>query len=72
MADEIDLANEMMAREINHALRKMQQNAGNSQEGAEFCSECGDKMIVERKKMGFKICKPCAEVSERRKSQYAD
>ncbi len=71
MADDIDLANEMMDREILSALSKMRQSSGNGKEGAEYCVECDDKMPTERRKLGFSICVSCAEESERKKSQFA-
>lgn len=72
MADDIDRANALIDIELDMALGKMRQNAMNSQEGAEFCSECGDKMLAERRKLGFKLCVPCAQESERKKSLYAE
>lgn len=72
MADEIDLANSLIDTAVNRALDKIRQNASVGQEGAEFCIECGEKMLTERKELGFKLCVPCAQESERRKSLYAD
>lgn len=71
MADEADIANEAMALSISRALDKMrQQTAGKP--GPKSCTECGEKIPDQRRKLGFKLCIECAEESERRQSQYAD
>lgn len=73
MADQIDVANDLMASEVARALRKLQQNtAQGTRPGAKFCIECGEGVPEERQKMGFKFCVPCAEEKERRQSLYAD
>lgn len=72
MADPIDIANELVETELSRALNKLRQNTAQDQTGTKFCIECGDKMPVGRKKLGFKLCVPCAEEAERRKSLYID
>jgi len=70
MADEIDLANDLIDSEVSRALRKIRQNTQNAQ-GAKFCVECGETMPEARQKLGFKLCVPCAEEAERRQSLFA-
>lgn len=73
MADEIDLANDQIDREVSLALSKIRQSASSvDTQGSEQCLECGDDMPKERQKLGFKICVSCASESERRKSLFAD
>ena len=72
MADEIDLANDLIDSEVSRALKKIRQSASSDTKGSEYCVECGDDMPKERQKLGFKLCVPCASESERRKSLYAD
>lgn len=72
MADEIDVANDLIDSEVSRALSKIRQNAVKSPKPAETCFECGDKMPPERQKLGFARCVPCASESERRKSLYAE
>lgn len=72
MADEIDLANDLIANEVSRALNKIRQNSSIDKEGAEYCIECGEKMPTERRQLGFKLCVPCAQESERRKALFAD
>lgn len=72
MADEIDLANDLISNEVSRALSKIRQNSSLGKEGSEFCVECGENMPTERQKLGFKLCVPCASESERRKSLYAN
>lgn len=72
MADEIDVANDLIDSEVSRALSKIRQNASFAATGSENCIECGDEMHKERQKLGFKLCVPCASETERRKSLYAD
>lgn len=72
MADQIDLANDLIDSEVARALKKLRQNVAQAALGAKFCIECGEDMPDARQKMGFKFCVPCAEERERRKSLYAD
>jgi RNA polymerase-binding transcription factor DksA len=72
MADEIDLANDLIDNEVSRALSKIRQHAALDTKGSEFCMECGDAMPVARQNLGFKFCVPCAEESERRRALFAD
>lgn len=72
MADEVDLANDLIDSEVSRALRKLRQHSSSAEDnGSELCLECGEEMLKERKKLGFKLCVPCANETERRKSLYA-
>ncbi len=72
MPDEVDLANDLILNEVSRALSKIRQSSSAEQNGSDYCLECGDEMVKERKKLGFKLCVPCASETERRKSLYAD
>jgi hypothetical protein len=73
MPDEVDLANDLIDSEVSRALSKIRQGAETAKvQGSDYCLECGDDMLKERKKLGFKFCVPCASESERRKSLYAE
>ncbi|RDI40186.1 TraR/DksA C4-type zinc finger protein [Aquicella lusitana] len=72
MADEIDLANDLIDNEVSRALSKMRQNTSSGAMGSKFCLECGDDIPEGRQLLGFKLCVPCAEESERKKSLFAD
>lgn len=71
MADEGDIANYLVEVELSRALEKLRQNAGKEIVGAKTCMECGDDIPVGRQKLGFKLCVPCAEETERRKELFA-
>lgn len=71
MADDIDIANDMIQNEVSRALSRLRQN-GQTAEGAKFCEECGDDIPVARRKMGFSFCVPCAQEKERKGSLFAD
>ncbi|OGT36060.1 MAG: hypothetical protein A3F11_05460 [Gammaproteobacteria bacterium RIFCSPHIGHO2_12_FULL_37_14] len=70
MADEIDLANDLINNQITYALTKLRQDTILTP-GSEFCHECGDSIPRERQKLGFKYCVPCAQDAERRKLLFA-
>lgn len=70
MADEIDLANDLIANEVSRALSKIRQST--LSQGTKYCVECGDDMPPPREKLGFKLCVPCAEERERRGQLFAD
>lgn len=72
MADEIDLANDLIDSEVSRALNKLRQNASQDADGSKFCVECGERIPDGRKKLGFKLCVPCAEEAERKRALFAD
>lgn len=72
MADDIDIATDLYLNEISSAINKMRQNAGVATEGSKTCGECGESIPEARKKLGFKLCVPCAEDTERRRRLFAD
>ena len=71
MADDIDLANDLIDNEVSRALSRIRGQTSDSK-GSEHCLECGDDMPKERQALGFKFCVPCAVEAERRKSLYVD
>lgn len=72
MADEIDLANELIDNEVSRALNEIRKQTAQGGKGSKFCIECEDDMPKERQKLGFMRCVPCAEENERKRSLYAD
>ncbi len=72
MADEIDLANDLIDSEVSRALSKLRKHASQEAAGSKYCVECDDKMPLERQKLGFNLCVSCAAESERRRSLFAD
>jgi RNA polymerase-binding transcription factor DksA len=72
MADDIDLANDLIDSEVSRALSRIRQSAATAVEGSKFCVECGDNMPLGRTKLGFKLCVPCAEDAERKKSMFVE
>ena len=72
MADDIDFANDLIDNEVSRALNKLRQHAAQDTKGTKFCVECGDNIPEGRQNLGFKLCVPCAEESERRRALFAD
>jgi RNA polymerase-binding transcription factor DksA len=70
MADEADIANDLIANEVLSALSKMRQDTAVKM-GPKECGECGENIPTARRRLGFKLCVECAEESERRKSLFA-
>lgn len=71
MADDIDVANDLIANEVSRALHRFRQHAGQEVEGAKECEECGDAIPAGRRKLGFSLCVPCAQEEERKRSLFA-
>jgi RNA polymerase-binding transcription factor DksA len=71
MADEADIANDLIANEVLSRLSKMRQDTA-GKIGPKECADCGEKIPTARRKLGFKLCIECAEETERRKSLFAD
>lgn len=71
MADDIDVATSLIEGELEMALKRIRQNSQDNK-GSKICVECGDNVPEARQKLGFKLCLPCAEETERRKSLFAD
>lgn len=72
MADDIDLANDLIDSEVSRALSKLRQSAATAMIGSKICVECGDNMPAGRTKLGFKLCVPCAEDAERKKNLFIE
>jgi len=74
MADTIDLANDLIDKEVSFALRrnKLKQQTTVKAVDNEFCVECDDVIPSVRREMGFALCITCASDAEKRKAQYAD
>ena len=73
MADDIDLANYLIENEVSRALNKIRQSTPQEDaNGAKTCAECGDEIPAGRRKLGFRLCVPCAQESERKRSLFAD
>lgn len=72
MADEIDIANDLIANEVSRALSKIRQSTAQDKKGTKLCIECGEKIPEARQKLGFQLCVPCAEEEERKKALFAD
>lgn len=72
MADVIDLANDLIDKEVDLALNKIRQNSSQKTPGAKHCIECGERIPEGRQRLGFQLCVPCAQEDERKKSLFAD
>ena len=72
MADDIDVANDLIAIQLKRTLDAMRKDASSETAGTKTCLECGDDMPAVRQSLGFKLCVSCAEEAERRKSLFID
>lgn len=70
MADEADIANELIANEISSMLDKLQQR-GPVKTGPPDCTACGEAIPAPRRAYGYHLCKTCQEREERRRAQFA-
>jgi RNA polymerase-binding transcription factor DksA len=74
MADEGDLANDIVEIELSRALDRMRQSTSlvkGAEKAPKDCLECGDIIPDARRKLGFKLCVSCASEGERKKQMYA-
>lgn len=69
MADDADIANDLMARQVLDALKARQSHMPKI--GSKTCVECSEKIPDARRKLGFQLCVECAEENERRSSLFA-
>lgn len=72
MADNIDLANALIDKEVSEALNKMRNQSNVQGQATNNCVECGEGLPAERKKLGFRLCVSCAEYLEKKRSRFAD
>lgn len=70
MADDIDIANDLIDTEVARALSRMR--AQKTEKGASSCVNCGDDIPPARQQLGFKLCVPCASESEKKRMQFAN
>lgn len=71
MADEIDIANELVDNELSWALKRIRHQAeANKKIITKICLECGDPLPLERQELGFGVCVSCKEENERRGELY--
>ena len=69
MADVADVANDLIDNEVASMLKMRQ--AGPVKMGPKLCLECEEEIPLPRRELGFSLCLPCAEESERRKALFA-
>jgi len=69
MADPADIANDLIEIQILNTLRSRANTP--IKIGPEYCNECEEEIPMPRRKLGFALCVPCAEESERRRSMFA-
>lgn len=67
MADDIDIANDLIDSEVSRALNKMRQEALQDTKVTNNCIECGYQIEEPRQKLRLKRCFSCAEEAERRR-----
>jgi len=72
MADEIDIANDLIDNEVSRALSRLRTHTPNTSKGSKYCVECDDAIPLGRQKLGFNLCISCAEDTERKKTLFAE
>lgn len=70
MADDIDMANDLIDNQLARTLTKIRQISAKTI-GSDYCVECGDDVPEQRKKLGFNLCVPCAQERERKDQLFA-
>lgn len=70
MADEADIADDIISKQLAERLEVMRLNM-TGKSGSKMCKECGESIPEARRKLGFHLCIECAEEAERRDSLFA-
>lgn len=63
MADDVDIANDLILANLEARIAAARKPV---QEGPEECEECGEPMPALRRRLGLKMCVDCAGIAERR------
>lgn len=69
MADEVDIANDLVMRDIEARIAATRNQP--TERGAAECEECGEPVPEVRRNMGKSICFDCADLAERRSKLFA-
>jgi len=70
MADEADMANDLIANEVSSVLYRLRQQ-GPVKMGPPECISCGETIPLARRELGFSLCVSCREAEERRIALFA-
>lgn len=68
MADEIDIANDLVMREMESRIAAARQT---DRVGEPECEECGEPVPEVRRQLGKSTCIECATTAERRAKLFA-
>lgn len=68
MADEIDVANDLIIREMEQRIAAARKDVTL---GAAECVDCGEPVPDLRRQLGKSLCFDCAELAERRAKLFA-
>jgi len=69
MADEIDVANDLIMREMESRIAAARSQP--TKLGAAECEECGEPVPDVRRQLGKSICFDCATLAEQRAKLFA-
>lgn len=69
MADDIDLANERAQIELDNRIAAARNNVPH-EDGPEHCTECDERIPLQRRRLGYAVCVPCAAAEERRRQMH--
>lgn len=70
MADEIDLANDRAAADLENRIRAARANVPH-EIGPERCDECDEPIPHARRQLGYTKCVPCVSAAERHSELFA-
>lgn len=70
MADDIDIANERAAIDLERRIAAARANVP-LETGPERCDECDERIPMVRRQMGYSKCVACASMAERNHQLFA-
>ena len=64
--DDVDIANDRAQIELDARIAAARNMAPNA-DGSEHCEVCDERVPIQRRRLGYSICVPCAAMAERRR-----
>ena len=68
--DDVDIANDRAAELLQARIDAARRNVPH-EDGPEVCTECDEPIPLQRRRLGYSLCVPCASLRERLGAQYA-
>ena len=68
--DDIDIANDRAAEMLQARIDAARRNVPH-EDGPKHCEQCDETIPLQRRRLGYSLCVPCAAENERRRQMFA-